>query len=168
MSGKYSFDADLKNAAAMRGHGSIRVEEGQVMAIPLFGPLSEIISTVIPGAGHESARLATMDFTIADQLIHTKNLEIQGAGFELFGDGSVGFPSGQLALTVRINAKGIPGLVLFPVSKLFEYISNGVVSEPQWRPKIVPKEFFDVLGLGGEPASKPSPGHRPAPAPRGR
>lgn len=154
MSGKYRFTADLKNPSAMRGSGSIRVEEGHVMSIPLFGPLSIVISTVIPGAGHESARLATMDFTIADQLIRTKNLEIQGSGFELFGDGDVGFPSGKLDLTVRINAKGIPGLVLFPVSKLFEYISNGTVSEPLWRPKIVPKEFFDVLGLGAKDEGK--------------
>jgi hypothetical protein len=48
--------------------------------------------------------------------------------------------------------------VLFPVSKLFEYISNGTVSEPQWRPKIVPKEFFNVLGLGVKgPEKKPEP-----------
>ncbi|HVE16272.1 MAG TPA: AsmA-like C-terminal region-containing protein, partial [Chthoniobacterales bacterium] len=166
MSGKYSFKADLKNPSAMRGTGSLRVEDGHVMSIPLFGPLSEVISSIIPGAGHESARLATMDFTIGEQLIRTKNLEIQGPGFELFGDGSIGFPSGDLDLTVRINAKGIPGLVLFPVSKLLEYVSNGTVSEPDWRPKIVPKEFFDILGLGGKPEEKkPADEKKPAPAP---
>ena len=104
-----------------------------------------------------SARLATMDFTVANQSIETKNLEIQGAGFELFGDGGVGFPSGRLALTVRINAKGIPGLVLFPVSKLLEYVSNGTMSEPLWRPKIIPKELFEVLGMGGDAAPKEKP-----------
>jgi len=157
LSGKYSFSAELKNPADMRGSGSVRIEEGHVMAIPLFGPLSDIISTVIPGAGHESARLATMDFTISDRRIRSKDLEIQGAGFELFGDGSVGFPSGDLDLTVRINAKGIPGIVLFPVSKLMEYVSTGKMSDPQWRPKIIPREFFEVLGMGGAPAEKPQP-----------
>ena len=158
MSGKYDFTADLRNPSAMRGSGSIRVEDGQVLAIPLFGPLSVIISTIIPGAGHESARLATLDFTIAEQLMHTKNLEIQGAGFELFGDGNVGFPSGKLDLTVRINAKGLPGIVLFPVSKLFEYVSTGTMSDPQWLPKIIPKEFFNVLGFGGG-AKPPADAH---------
>ncbi|MDD5198472.1 MAG: AsmA-like C-terminal region-containing protein [Terrimicrobiaceae bacterium] len=156
MSGRYAFDSSLRDASKMRGSGSIRVEDGHVLAIPLFGPLSSIISTIIPGAGHESARLATADFTIADQLIRTKNLDISGSGFELFGDGSVGIPGGQMDLTVRINARGIPGLVLFPVSKLLEYVSTGTISNPQWRPKVIPHEFFDVLGIGGGDAAKPS------------
>jgi hypothetical protein len=157
MSGRFAFDAELKKPADMRGSGNLRVEEGHVMAIPLFGPLSLAIGAIIPGAGHESARLATMDFTVADRRVRTKNLEIQGAGFELFGDGSVGFPSGNLDLTVRINARGIPGIVLFPVSKLLEYVSTGTMSDPRWRPKIIPREFFDVLGMGGPPAAKPQP-----------
>ncbi len=162
MSGKYSFEASLREPSKMRGEGEVRVEDGHVLSIPLFGPLSVILSTIIPGAGHESARLATADFTIANQQIATKNLEIQGAGFELFGDGTVGFPSGKMGLTVRINARGIPGIVLFPVSKLLEYVSVGTVSDPQWRPKVIPREFFDVLGMGGgdpaAPTSSPAPG----------
>src|SRR5690606_31624689 len=126
-----------------------------VLAIPLFGPLSEIISAVIPGAGHDSARLATADFTVANNRISTKNLDIEGEGYGKFGEGSVGVPKGELDVSIRINAKGIPGIVLFPVSKLFEYVSTGTMSDPQWRPKIVPKEFFDVLGMGGEGGGKP-------------
>lgn len=165
MSGRYSFDANLKNPADMKGSGSVRVEEGHVMAIPLFGPLSLVIGAIIPGAGHESARLATMDFTIADRHVASSNLEIQGAGFELFGDGKVAFPSGDLDMTVRINARGIPGIVLFPVSKLMEYVSTGTMSDPQWRPKIIPREFFDILGLGGPPSEKPEDDAKPAPSP---
>lgn len=168
MSGRYAFRSSLREPAKMVGEGSIRVEEGHVMAIPLFGPLSEVISLIIPGAGHESARLATADFTIGDQFIRTKNLDIQGAGFELFGDGSVGFPNGKMDLTVRINARGIPGLVLFPVSKLLEYVSTGTVSDPQWRPKVIPREFFQILGLNGaaEPKSPPSSEPDSSPTPR--
>ncbi|MGH8046088.1 MAG: hypothetical protein ACREKL_02475 [Chthoniobacterales bacterium] len=166
LSGTYGFDADLKNPAAMRGSGSLRVEDGHVMAIPLFGPLSLVISAVIPGAGHETARLATMDFTVSDQHIYTKNLDIQGAGFELFGDGSVAFPSGKLDMTVRINARGIPGIVLFAVSKLMEYVSTGTMSEPDWRPKIIPREFFDVLGMGGGDAEPKAPPAKKPPQPR--
>lgn len=167
MSGHYAFTASLREPAKMRGSGSVRVEKGHVLAIPLFGPLSDVISAIIPGAGHESARLATADFTIADQWIRTKNLEIQGPGFELFGDGGVQFPTGRLDLSVRINAKGIPGLVLFPVSKLLEYVSTGFVSDPQWRPKIVPREFWQILGLGGgnAPQAAPTPAPDALPSP---
>ncbi len=148
MSGHYKFTALLNDDSSMRGSGSIRVEEGHVLAIPVFGPLSEIISTIIPGAGHESARLATADFEIAKRVVSTSNLEVDGHGFSLFGSGNVRYPSGDMDMTVRINARGIPGLVLFPMSKLLEYVSTGTVSDPQWRPKIVPREFFDILGMG--------------------
>ncbi len=148
MSGHYKFTALLGDDSSMRGSGSIRVEEGHVLAIPVFGPLSEIISTIIPGAGHESARLATADFEIAKRVVSTSNLEVDGHGFSLFGSGNVRYPSGDMDMTVRINARGIPGIVLFPVSKLLEYVSTGTVSDPQWLPKIVPREFFDILGMG--------------------
>jgi len=163
MSGKYQFTAQLRDDSSMKGTGSIRVEDGHVLAIPVFGPLSEIISTIIPGAGHESARLATADFEIANRKISSSNLEIEGDGFSLFGSGDVRYPSGQMDMTVRINARGIPGIVLFPVSKLLEYVSTGTVSDPQWRPKIVPREFFEILGMAPKdddadapPPAKPS------------
>lgn len=155
MSGNYRFSARLRDPSSMTGEGSIRVEDGHVLAIPLFGPLSDIIGTIIPGAGHESARLATADFSIADRKVSSKNLEIEATGFEMLGEGDIAFPSGDLDLSMRINARGIPGLVLFPVSKLLEYTSTGTMSDPQWRPKIVPKEFFDILGIGGNPRQKP-------------
>jgi len=147
MSGRYRFNAMLSDEGSMKGAGSIRVEDGHVLAIPVFGPLSEIISAIIPGAGHESARLATADFEIADRKVSSSNLEIEGNGFSLFGTGDVRYPSGKMDMSVRINARGIPGIVLFPVSKLLEYVSTGSVSDPQWRPKLVPREFFEILGM---------------------
>ncbi len=158
LSGNYAFAARLRDEGSMTGRGSIRIEDGHVLAIPVFGPLSEIISAIIPGAGHESARLARADFTIADREITTRNLEVEGAGFTLFGDGKIAFPSGAMDMGVRINAKGISGIVLFPVSKLFEYVSTGTLSKPDWRPKIIPKEFLDVLGVGG--GSREPPGRK--------
>ena len=67
----------------MRGDGSLRVEDGHVFAIPILGPLSEIINKIIPGAGFQTARLATADFTVGDERINTKNLKVEGAGFSL-------------------------------------------------------------------------------------
>lgn len=167
MDGAYSFNALLHDPGSMVGEGSINVRNGHVMNIPLFGPLSEILSAIIPGIGHESAKLASADFKIANQKVSTEDLKIEGDGFLMFGDGTIAYPSGQLDLTVRINAQGLPGVVLFPVSKLFEYHSSGTMSDPQWRPKVIPKEFFDILG---EPARvlnsivSPEPENSAAPA----
>ncbi|HEY6676524.1 MAG TPA: hypothetical protein VIZ87_07025 [Terrimicrobium sp.] len=138
-SGNFKFTARMGQEQQMRGDGSIRVEEGRVFAIPILGPLSEIINKIIPGAGFQAARLATSDFTVGDEKISTKNLKVEGAGFSLFGSGDIYFVTDKLNMSVRLNARGLPGLVLFPVSKLFEYVGTGSLSKPEWRPKIIPR-----------------------------
>lgn len=138
-SGKYKFTARMGQEEKMRGEGSIRVEDGHVFAIPILGPLSEIINRILPGSGLHPARLATADFTVADEKITTKNLVIEGAGFSMIGNGDIFFMKDKMDMSVRINARGLPGIVLFPVSKLFEYVSTGSVSNPEWRPKIIPR-----------------------------
>ena len=138
-SGNFKFTARMGQEQQMRGEGSLRVEEGHVFAIPILGPLSDIINKIIPGAGFQTARLATADFTVGDGKISTKNLKVDGAGFSLFGYGDIYFVTDRMNMSVRINARGLPGLVLFPVSKLFEYVSTGSVSKPEWRPKIIPR-----------------------------
>lgn len=139
VSGQFSFQAPLKRPSSMVGKGTVRVEDGNVFAIPVLGPLSEIINKILPGAGYETARLATADFSIAEEKIHTKNFAIEGVGFTLLGEGDIYFMTDQMDMSVRINARGMPGLVLFPVSKLFEYVSTGTISKPEWRPKIIPR-----------------------------
>ncbi len=139
VSGRYKFSAPTTSPEKMKGNGEIRVEEGNVFAIPILGPLSDIISKIIPGAGHQTARIATADFEIAEETITTKNLEIEGSGFSLFGSGDIFFMKDRMDMSVRINARGLPGIVLFPVSKLFEYVSTDSISKPEWRPKIIPR-----------------------------
>lgn len=151
ISGKFQFRARMKEESQMVGNGSLRIEDGNVFAIPLLGPFSYILGTVIPGVVYNHARTATADFTVANEKVNTKNIEIQGRGFSMYGDGSIHFLTGGLDMSMRINAQGIPGLVFFPVSKLFEYYSNGTMSEPNWSPKIIPR----IPVLGG-PSKKPS------------
>jgi hypothetical protein len=138
-SGNFKFTARMGQEQQMRGEGSLRVEDGRVFAIPILGPLSDIINKIIPGAGFQTARLATADFTVGDEKISTKNLKVEGAGFSLYGNGDIYFVADKMNMSVRLNARGVPGLVLFPVSKLFEYVSTGSVSKPEWRPKIIPR-----------------------------
>jgi len=139
LGGAYKFDARMGRENLMTGRGSIRVEDGNVFAIPVLGPFSEILGTLLPGVGYQTARLAAADFTVGDEVIHTKNLVIEGAGFSMFGAGDIHFMTSRLDMSMRINARGIPGIVFYPVSKLFEYISTGTVADPAWRPKIIPR-----------------------------
>lgn len=154
VSGRYRFETRMGQETKMKGEGSIRVDDGNVFAIPVLGPFSEILGTLLPGVGYETARVATADFRIADEIIHSDNLVIEGTGFSMFGAGDIHFMTNRLDMTMRLNARGIPGIVFYPVSKLFEYISTGTVQKPEWRPKIIPR-------FGGDGASPPpKPGRR--------
>jgi len=139
VSGNYKFDARAGKENLMRGAGSLRVENGDVFAIPILGPFSDILGSILPGVAYETAHLATADFTVANEIINTKNFTIKGAGFSMFGSGDVYFMTGKLDMDMRLNARGLPGIVFFPVSKLLEYVSTGTVSVPAWRPKIIPR-----------------------------
>ena len=123
----------------MRGRGRLLVENGNVFAIPVLGPLSVLLDAVIPGTGYQTARKATCDFRVADGVIRTDNLDVEGQGFSMIGKGNLLFVEDRMDFTVRVNAQGVPGLLLYPVSKLFEYVSDGKLSEPKWRPRVLPK-----------------------------
>ena len=134
LSGTYDFNGSGPDTRKMHGNGEIEVTNGDVFAIPVFGPLSEILNYVIPGAGYSVARKATASFTIKDGIIRTDNFDVGGRLFEMLGHGDVYFLDDKLDFDLRISAKG-PGVVLAPVYKLFEYKGEGSLSKPDWHPK---------------------------------
>ena len=159
VSGRYDFSFVPGKAELMRGQGSLLVEDGNVFAIPVLGPLTFLLDSVIPGAGYQTSRRATCDYTVANGEIRTENLDVQGQGFVMIGKGSLFFIEDRMDFGVRVNAQGVPGILLYPVSKLFEYVSDGKMTEPKWRPRILPKG-----GDRGE-ESKPDPAEEKKKAP---
>ena len=135
----YAFRAVGGDERAMNGRGNLLIENGNVLAMPIFGPLSLLLNEVIPGFGYQNARQATTDFTVENGAITTRNLLIQGKGFNMIGNGTIYYLEDRMSMNMRLNAQGLPGLVLFPVSKIFEYESVGSAKRPKWRPKLLPK-----------------------------
>ena len=146
VSGSYDFSFVPDDARQMRGTGHLVVTDGNVFAIPVLGPLSLLLDAIIPGTGYQTSRKATCDFRVANGEIRTDNLHVLGTGFTMIGQGSLFFLEDRMDFGVRVNAQGVPGLLLYPVSKLMEYVSDGKLSEPQWRPRLLPK-----TGRGGKP-----------------
>ena len=89
--------------------------------------------------GRAVARKATSTFVIKDGVISTEDLVVQGKGFSMLGHGKLFFIDDKMDFDMRINAQGLPGVLLFPVSKLFEYTAADKLSKPVWHPKIVPR-----------------------------
>jgi AsmA-like C-terminal region len=134
LSGSYNFTGLGNDARTMRGSGKIEVTNGDVFAIPIFGPLSQILNAVVPGTGYSIARKASASFTIKDGIIHTDDFEAAGKLFSMLGQGDIHFLDDKLNFGVRMDARGA-GVLLTPMYKLFEYVGEGSLNHPNWHPK---------------------------------
>ena len=138
MDGQYTFSGIGENPRTMQGRGNVTVSEGNVFAIPVLGPLSGVLNGIVPGMGYNVARKASSTFQVRDGVIETKDFIVDGKGFSMIGAGRIDFADDKMDFDIRLNAKGLPGTLLFPVSKLFEYTSTGTVSKPAWHMKRLP------------------------------
>lgn len=135
LKGTYEFNGLGNDWHTMRGDGKVEVSNGDVFAIPIFGPLSGILNKIVPGSGYTIARTATAAFKVEDAIIHTDDFEAAGALFSMLGHGDIHFLDDKLDFSMRLNMKG-PGVLLTPVYKLFEYAGTGSLKKPDWHPKV--------------------------------
>jgi hypothetical protein len=135
LNGHYEFTGLGGDARALRGKGKIEVTDGDVFAIPIFGPLSGILNAIVPGAGYSIAHTATATVTVDQGVIHTDDFEVAGKLFGMLGHGDIHFLDDKLDFQVRLTMHGAAGVLLAPVYKLFEYAGEGRLKKPDWHPK---------------------------------
>jgi AsmA-like C-terminal region len=134
LNGTYDFTGLGSDPRTMRGRGKVEVTNGDVFAIPIFGPLSGILNQILPGSGYSIAHKATANFKIDEGIIHTDDFDADGSLFSMLGHGDVHFLDDKLDFSLRLNMKG-PGVLLTPMYKLFEYVGDGSLKKPDWHPK---------------------------------
>lgn len=134
MNGQYEWTGKGSDARTMNGKGDITVRNGDVFAVPLFGPLSDLLNAVLPGFGYRTARKANMSFTIDDGVIRTSDFRVDAGTFGMVGRGDSHFLDDKIDFDVRVDASG-PGFVLMPIYKFFEYKAEGSLKNPTWRAK---------------------------------
>ncbi len=154
LSGTYRFTGTSDDARTLHGMGTLEVERGNVFAIPFMGPLSMVIGSVMPGLGYDEAHQASANFLTNGGKIYTGNLNVKGVGFSLLGGGWLGYMDDTMNFRIRMNTRGLPGAVLYPVSKLFEYRSDGPLGKPVWRPSVL---TAPLAALVKKPVAAPTP-----------
>jgi hypothetical protein len=137
--GNFNFSGRHDRPRSLEGTGQLAVSDGNVFAIPFLGPFSAVLNNIVPGMGYNNARKAAAAFAVSNGAISTENLVIEGTGFNMFGRGKLFYLDDRMDFAMRINARGLPGAFLFPVSKLFEYVADEKLSKPVWRPKALPR-----------------------------
>ncbi len=136
MTGRLGLTGTLGHPETFKGDGQISIRDGYILSIPFMGGLSELLGAMIPNFGYAKADRAGMSFLINHGRLTTEDLEVSSAAFSLIGNGGYDFAKDDLDMNTRVNINGVVGLLLFPVSKLFEYHGSG------------PMRDFRVIGLG--------------------
>lgn len=173
-------DANSEDEHLWQGSGHVRLRDGLIWEIPIFGVLSRPLDSVMPGLGSSRLTEGHGQFTLREGLIHSDTLEMRAPTMRLQYNGTVDLDG---HVNARVEAEllrdtwligKVVSLALWPVSKLFEYKITGTLNEPKAEPLYVPAKLiflplqpFRVLeGLfPGEPArtNPPPVFHEPKP-----
>jgi hypothetical protein len=160
---------------SVRGTGALRVREGRVFSLPIFGGLTRLMGRVIPGLDFVLRQTdARASVTIADGRVATEDVEITGGVLSLAGRGHCTFDERldfDVQLTLRreraLLDRLLRGLV-WPIGKLFQFRLHGTAREPRWYPVNFSPDLLRRLGLldarpGPDAANGPAPAAPPAP-----
>lgn len=146
ITGHFQFSGKPADWKALKGSGVLIILNGNLYAIPVLGPLTPLLGAVLPGQikGYNVAREASCNFSVADGFVVTDDFEALTSAFKLVANGSVDFLNDNIDFTAQARLRGLPGLVLRPVSELLEFKGEGSVSRPHWRPRYL------TLGIGSK------------------
>jgi hypothetical protein len=142
---------------AMKGEGSVRVKDGRVFLMPIFGGLSTVMTKIIPGLDFMLRQSdAKADFIIADGRIHSDKIAVDGDVLSLSASGDYYFNK-KLDFNIQITlmkehtvvAKLIRVLT-YPISKLFEFRLRGTKDDPHWYPVNFSGDLLEKIGLKNE------------------
>ncbi len=127
------------------GYGAMKLREGMLWDVPVFGLVSTVLNTVTPGLGNNRATDAAGKFIMTNGVIFTDTLEIHTALMQLEYVGTVDLEekvNARVTAQLMRNAPLFGSLVstmLWPVSKVFECKVTGTLGDPKPSPVYVPK-----------------------------
>lgn len=138
LTGHFDFTGKLGDWRALKGSGVMIILNGNLYAIPVLGPLTPLLGAFLPSPirGYNLAKEANCTFTVADGFVVTEDVEALTSTFRIVASGSIDFLNDDLDFIAQARMRGIPGIVLRPVSQLLEYKAEGTFGDPKWKPHL--------------------------------
>jgi hypothetical protein len=127
LSGTFRVDDGLtSDPATWTGGGRAVLRNGFLWGFPVFGVFSSMLDGMSPGLGQARFTEGTANFTVADGLVRTRDLQMKS-------------PSMSLGYSGSVPVLGpVASIALSPLEKLFEYRLGGTLEEPVTNPAHVP------------------------------
>jgi len=137
--------ANTTNWQSWQGSGEVRLTDGLLWDIPIFGLFSPVLNAINKDLGSSRAKEAKGSFILTNGVIYTKDLEILSSPARLHYDGTVDF-TGKVYANVEAEmfrdaflVGPLLSLLTSPVTKVFEYRVTGSLSNPRSEPRFIPK-----------------------------
>ena len=137
ITGRLDFTTLGGDTRTLNGKGVVGLKNGQLFNVPIFGPLSLPLGTILGKEySHEQARDASATFVLRNGTAFTKDFLTSTPSTTFVGEGFIDLSEKQVDLTMRMNARGLLGLVTLPLAPLrglFQFRGQGPLNEPVWR-----------------------------------
>jgi hypothetical protein len=144
VTGRLDFSTSAGDIGTMDGTGAIGLENGHLFYVPVLGPLSTILGEVAGDkrGTHEEARDASCTFAIRNGVVYTRDFLTSTPSSVFTGEGAIDLDRKTIDMTVRMNARGLLGLITLPLrpfNGLFQFRGQGPLANPTWaRANFVP------------------------------
>ena len=137
VTGRIGFTMSNRDVTTMNGEGLLAMEKTELFSVPMFGPLSPLVSTVLNNrnAGFEHAANASCNFTIRNGILSTRDFNTSTKSLSFSGDGSVNLDTQAFDMTMRMNARGLLGIITLPLKPfygMFQFRGSGPLKKPTW------------------------------------
>jgi hypothetical protein len=138
-------NANTTNMQSWQGYGDVRLVDGLLWDIPIFGLFSPVLNAVSKDLGSSRAKEAKGTFILTNSVIYTKDLEIHSPPARLHYDGTVDF-AGNVNANIEAELFRDTFLVgpiirrlTMPMTKAFEYRVTGSLANPKSEPRYIPQ-----------------------------
>ena len=137
VTGRLDFALTDGKVDTMSGEGLFALEKTELFSVPMFGPLSPLVGGVLNDrrAGFERAKSAFCNFKIKDGVLRSNDFQTSTTSLTFVGDGEVDLARRTLDMTIRMNARGLLGLITLPLRPfygMFQFRGTGPLKEPKW------------------------------------
>ncbi len=135
--GRIDFSLTHGKVETMAGEGLIALQKAELFSVPMFGPLTPLVSGVLNDekAGSQRAKNAFFTYQIRDGILSSHDFQTSTTSLNFAGDGSINLNDRTVDMTMRMNARGLLGFItlpLLPFSGLFQFHGTGPLKDPKW------------------------------------
>lgn len=137
VTGRLEFSLTDGKVETMNGEGLLAVENAELFAVPMFGPLTPLIGGVLNNdkIGFQHAKNAFCTFKIQNGILTSNDFQTSTTSLNFAGNGSVDMKAQTMDMTMRMNARGLLGFITLPLrpfTGLFQFQGTGPLKDTKW------------------------------------